>query len=52
MLVDCWRWRIPANTVTWSDEIRHLFDPTGGSLVTYEAFLECIHIEDRSRMDR
>ena len=48
-----WKWDIANNEVFWSDEIYrifglvpHEFDPT------YESILDCVHPEDRERVDR
>jgi PAS domain S-box-containing protein len=43
-----WEWDIPANEVRWSDELYRIYgldpDRFGAS---YEAFLSCVHPEDR-----
>lgn len=43
-----WDWNIPLNKVTWSDNFEGLFGLESGSFGrTYQAFLECVHPEDR-----
>jgi len=43
-----WDWNIPLNKVTWSDNFEQLFGLETGSFGrTYQAFLECVHPEDR-----
>jgi len=43
-----WDWNIPLNKVTWSDNFERLFGLETGSFGrTYQAFLECVHSEDR-----
>lgn len=46
--VGSWEWDIPANTVTWSDEMYRVYGLTPDALgVTFETFLEMVHPEDR-----
>lgn len=43
-----WNWDIKMNRLEWSDSIEPLFGFQKGAFrKTYEAFVECIHIEDR-----
>jgi signal transduction histidine kinase len=49
--IGSWEWDIRRDAVTWSDELYRVFGvPTGGP-VTYAAYLERIHPEDRSFVD-
>jgi PAS domain S-box-containing protein len=48
--VGSWEWDIPANRVTWSDELFRLYGLEPRSVeVTFEAYLERVHPEDRDR---
>ena len=43
-----WEWNISTNEIYWSDEIYRIFGRTRREFaVTYEAFLGCIHPDDR-----
>jgi PAS domain S-box-containing protein len=42
-----WEWNIPANTTVASDEYYRIFGLTQGTEVTYESFLNCLHLDDR-----
>ena len=49
--IGSWEWDIPANRVTWSDELFRLYGLEPGSInVNYEAFLERLHPGDRKRV--
>ena len=43
-----WEWNIPANTVTWSDELFRIYglEPQSQE-VTFESYLERVHPDDR-----
>ncbi len=44
-----WDWNIEADEVYWSDEIYRIFGFTPQKfVVTYEAFLSCVHPDDRA----
>ena len=46
--VGSWEWDVPADQVTWSDELYRLWgvEPGGGEM-TYEWYLESVHPDDR-----
>lgn len=46
--IGSWDWNIPADRLSWSDELYRIFglDP-GGFQLTYQTFLEKIHQQDR-----
>jgi PAS domain S-box-containing protein len=47
-----WNWDIPTDTVSWSDELYRIYGLQPQEVrATYEAFLERLHPEDRSRID-
>lgn len=46
-----WYWDIGSNAVTWSEELYCIFGLGPGQFgATYEAYLECVHPEDRARV--
>jgi transcriptional regulator with GAF, ATPase, and Fis domain/ligand-binding sensor domain-containing protein len=48
-----WVWNVERNELWWSDEIYRLFRADRQTFgATYEAFLECVHPEDRKDVDR
>ena len=51
--VGAWSWDMASGAVTWSDELYRIFglEPTSGP-VTYEAYLERLHPEDRAAVDQ
>jgi PAS domain S-box-containing protein len=47
--IGSWEWDIPANRVTWSDELFRIYGYEPGAVeVSYERFLEHVHPEDRA----
>jgi PAS domain S-box-containing protein len=51
--VGSWEWDIPANRVTWSDELHHLYGLQPGSLAaTFEGHLALVHPDDRGMVKR
>ncbi|MBR8834211.1 MAG: PAS domain S-box protein [Stigonema ocellatum SAG 48.90 = DSM 106950] len=43
-----WEWKIPSNTLVWSDLVGPIFGlPPGFCPPTYEAYLDVVHPEDR-----
>jgi PAS domain S-box-containing protein len=49
--IGSWEWDIRRDLVTWSDELYRVFGVPPGERVTYAAYLERIHPEDRSFVD-
>ncbi|MBL4613262.1 MAG: PAS domain-containing protein [Magnetovibrio sp.] len=46
-----WDWNIQTGEMTWSDELcRIIGRQSGGQNATYEAFLACVHLDDRDRV--
>jgi PAS domain S-box-containing protein len=47
-----WQWDIVNNTLQWSDEMYRIFGLAPQELkITYEAFLQAVHAEDRQSVD-
>ncbi|MFP5362474.1 MAG: EAL domain-containing protein [Thermoleophilia bacterium] len=50
--IGSWEWDIPANVVTWSDELFRIYGLQPQSLTpTYEDFLARVHPDDRADVD-
>src|SRR5687768_5042485 len=50
--IGSWEWDIPANVVTWSDELYRIYGMEPRSIEpTYEAFLDRVHPDDRDAVD-
>ncbi|KJR43290.1 PAS/PAC sensor signal transduction histidine kinase [Candidatus Magnetoovum chiemensis] len=48
-----WDWDIVKNEIVWSDEVYRIFGLEANNLgLTYEAFLECVHENDREYVNR
>ncbi len=51
--IGSWDWNIQSGALAWSDEIEPMFGFGEGQFDrTYEAFLRCIHPEDRSKVEQ
>ncbi|MET0103132.1 MAG: ATP-binding protein [Sedimenticola sp.] len=51
--VGSWSLDLSTNHLAWSDEVYRIFEMDKGTFpATYEAFLECIHPDDRERVER
>ncbi len=50
--VGSWRLDIRRNELRWSDESYRIFGIPPGTPMTYEAFLACVHPDDRAYVDR
>ena len=50
--VGSWEWDVPANVVTWSDELFRIYGhPPQAFEPTYDAFLSHVHPDDRASVD-
>ena len=47
-----WRLNVQKNELVWSDETHRIFGIRRGTTLTYETFLETVHPDDRSDVDR
>lgn len=50
--IGSWRLDIHRNVLWWSDENYRIFGVPRGTQMTYEAFLACVHPDDRAYVDR
>ncbi len=50
--VGSWEWDVPADAITWSDEMYRIYGLEPGSTPTYEAVHELIHPDDTAIFDR
>jgi PAS domain S-box-containing protein len=50
--VGSWRLDVRRNELTWSEELYRIFGVAPGTPMTYEAFLACVHPDDRAYVDR
>jgi len=47
-----WRLDVRRNQLVWSEQTHRIFGIPGGTPMTYETFLSCVHPEDREYVDR
>jgi PAS domain S-box-containing protein len=47
-----WEWSIATNIVTWSDELYRIYGVPVGEPITFDAFLDRVHPDDRERVQR
>ena len=50
--IGSWHLDVVHNRLTWSDEVFRIFGVPKGTSLTYEAFLEAIHPEDREAVNK
>jgi two-component system sensor histidine kinase/response regulator len=50
--IGSWRLDVQRDILSWSDESYRMFGIPPGTPLTYEAFLACVHPEDRDAVDR
>lgn len=50
--IGSWRLDVRKNELRWSDENYRIFGVAPGTPMTYEAFLACVHPDDRACVDR
>lgn len=50
--IGSWRLDTQRDALRWSDENYRIFGVPQGTLMTYEAFLECVHPDDRAYVHR
>jgi PAS domain S-box-containing protein len=49
--IGSWRLDVRRNQLLWSDESYRMFGIPGGTPMTYETFLSCVHPDDRKYVD-
>jgi len=50
--IGSWEWDVPGDLITWSEELCRIFGvPAGVVPDSYEAYLDCVHPEDRDLVD-
>ena len=47
-----WHLTIPENVLEWSDETHHIFEIPIGTPMTFESFLERVHVDDREMVNK
>ena len=50
--IGSWHLDIAGNRLTWSDEVYRIFGRPKGAPLSYRAFLDMVHPEDRERVER
>ena len=50
--IGSWYLDVTHNRLTWSDEVFRIFGVPKGTALTYEAFLDAIHADDRESVDK
>jgi signal transduction histidine kinase len=45
-----WEWDVPANKISWSDQLYKIYNKEPGSDISYEAYLQKLHPEDRDQV--
>jgi PAS domain S-box-containing protein len=49
--IGSWEWDIATDELRWSDELRRLYGMPADARLTYEAYLELVHPDDRGRVE-
>lgn len=47
-----WEWSVIDNNLYWSETLYDIFGVPLGREMTYERFLDCVHADDREKVDR
>ena len=45
--VGSWEWDVASNALLWSEELYRIYGVSSSEAATYEAFLQCVHPDDR-----